>query len=60
MTCTIAWVLVLITLPLVILWNLTESKAVKINRARTNGQTWKAIADRYNVSPTTARRWASA
>ena len=61
MTCTaFAWLLVLIALPLVIVWNLTESKGVKIRRARSNGQTWPQIAARYGVSPTTARRWAKA
>ena len=59
MTCTaFAWLLVLIALPFVIIWNLTESKAVKIRRARSNGQTWATIAKRYNVSRTTVRRWA--
>ena len=61
MTCTaFAWLLVLIALPLVIVWNLTESKGVKIRRARSNGQTWPQIAARYGVSKTTARRWANA
>ena len=61
MTCTaFAWLLVLIALPLVIVFNLTESKGVKIRRARSNGQTWPQIAARYGVSKSTARRWANA
>ena len=60
MTCTVfAWLLLLVTLPVVIIWNLTESKAVKIRRARNNGQTWATIAKRYSVSPSTVRRWAA-
>ena len=49
-TCAFAWLAVILLLPLVILWNLTESKGTKIRRARSNGRTWKAIAARYNVS----------
>jgi hypothetical protein len=59
LTCLLVWVLVLITLPLLLLWNLTESKGTKIRRARANGQTWKVIAKRWGVSPTTCRRWAT-
>ena len=59
-TCVAAWILVLITLPIVLLLNITESRAVKINRARKNGQTWKQIATRWGCSPSTARRWAMA
>ena len=58
--CALSWALVLVLFPLVLIWNLTESKATKINRARNNGQTWKTIATRYGVSPTTARRWSMA
>ena len=61
MTCTaFAWLLVLIALPLVIVWNLTESKGAKIRRARSNGQTWPQIAARYGVSKSTVSRWAKA
>ena len=59
-TCAFAWLAVILLLPLVLLWNLTESKSTKIRRARSNGRTWKAIAARYNVSTTTVRRWATA
>ena len=61
MTCSaFALLAVLLLFPLVLIWNLTESKSVKIRRARTNGDTWKQIATRYNVSPTTVRRWTMA
>ena len=58
-TCVLVWALVLITLPFLLLWNLTESKGTKIRRARSNGQTWATIAKRWGVSPTTCRRWAA-
>ena len=59
-TCAFAWLAVILLFPLVLIWNLTESKSTKIRRARSNGHTWKAIANRYSISPTTARRWAAA
>ena len=60
MTCTtIAWVLALLFLPIVLLLYVTESRNTRIQRLRRNGHTWKQIAERYNVSVTTARRWAT-
>ena len=59
-TCAFAWLAVILLLPLVLLWNLTESKGTEIRRARANGHTWKAIASRYSISQSTARRWAAA
>ena len=60
MTCTtIAWVLALLFLPIVLLLYVTESRNTRIQRLRRNGHTWKQIADRYNVSVTTALRWAT-
>ncbi len=59
-TCALAWALVLVLFPLIVIWNITESRSTKINRARSNGSTWVAIAKRYSVSPTTIRRWAMA
>ena len=53
-----AWLAVLLLFPLVLLWNVTESKGTKIRRARSQGKTWKSIATRYGVSPSTVRRWA--
>ena len=59
MTTTLAWVLVLILLPVhLILWA-TESRHTRIQRLRRQGHTWKAIAARYSVSPTTVKRWAA-
>jgi DNA-binding NarL/FixJ family response regulator len=58
-TCLLAWAAVLLLSPVLILLNLTESRSVKIRRARANGHTWKAIAARYGVSPSTAKRWAA-
>jgi hypothetical protein len=59
-TCAAAWALALLLLPLIVIWNLTESRHTKIRRWRQQGQTWQAIATRLGVSPTTARRWATA
>ena len=47
----------MVLFPVVLLWNLTESKSTKIRRARRNGRTWKVIAARYGISQSTARRW---
>ena len=58
MTCTIVWVLVILTLPIVFLLWITESKHTRIKRYRRNGMTWKQIGEHYGVSPTTARRWS--
>jgi len=57
-TCLLAWAAVLLLLPVLFLLWLTESRSTKINRWRSQGQTWKAIAIRLGCSPTTARRWA--
>jgi len=39
---------------------LTMSKARRVRMHRRSGQTWSAIAQRFNVSPSTVRRWATA
>ena len=57
-TCAMAWLVVLLLMPLVIVWNITESKCTKIKRARNQGKTWRVIAERYGVSQSTVRRWA--
>ena len=57
-TCLGAWALALLLLPLIVIWNLTESRSTKIQRLRRSGQTWTTIATRYGVSVTTVRRWA--
>ena len=47
-----------VTLPLILLFEVTESRPFKIRRWRKQGATWKAIAERLGCSATTARRWA--
>ena len=59
-TCLLATLLAVLTIPLALLLWATESKPTRIARMRRNGWTWKRIAERYGVSPTTARRWAAA
>lgn len=39
---------------------LTMSKARRVRMHRRSGQTWAAIAQRFNVSPSTVRRWSFA
>lgn len=59
MTCTaLAWVVVLLLFPVLILLYATESRSTRIARLRRNGATWAAIGARYGVSRHTARRWA--
>ena len=55
-----AWLAALIFLPALILLWATESRHTRILRLKRNGYTWKSIATRYGVSPTTARRWSMA
>ena len=59
-TCLLAWAAVLLLLPCIVLWNLTESRHTKIQRLRRSGWTWQRIATKLGCSPTTARRWATA
>lgn len=59
-TMTIVLILALILLPLIPLWNITESRRTKIQRARSNGHKWRSTATRYGVSERTVRRWATA
>jgi DNA-binding NarL/FixJ family response regulator len=60
MTTALCWALVLLLLPLHLLLWATESRHTRIQRLRRQGHTWKAIAARYGVSPSTAKRWAAA
>jgi len=57
MTCFTVWVLALITLPVLLLLWLTESPQQRAKRWRKAGHTYKSIASRLSISPTTARRW---
>jgi len=59
-TCTLAWLCAVLMLPFAILWWACESRHTTINKLRSWGYTWKEIGDRYNVSPSTARRWSLA
>lgn len=59
MTTLTATILIALILPFLVLLWFTESKATRINRMRSNGWTWKRIANYYKVkSPSTVRRWA--
>jgi IS30 family transposase len=55
-TCTLAWIAVLILLPLVILFWLTESRQQRCRRLRRAGWTQQRIADHLGCSRTTVRR----
>jgi AraC-like DNA-binding protein len=55
-TCTLAWIAVLILLPLVILFWLTESRTQRCRRLRRAGWTQQRIADHLGCSRTTVRR----
>jgi hypothetical protein len=59
-SCLLWWLLLpLVALLAAILWA-TESRSTRIRRYRSQGLSWKAIASRYSVSPSTVRRWAAA
>ena len=60
MTCFLAWGAALLLLPLILLFWITESPQQRARRWRKAGHTYKSIASRLNVSPTTARRYALA
>ena len=59
-TCLLATVLALLTIPLVILWRLSLTPQQNAKRLRGRGLTYKEIAQQLQISPTTARRWAMA
>lgn len=59
-TCVIATLLAILTIPLLLIWRATESKNATARRLRNQGWTWKRIGERLGVSATTARRWATA
>jgi len=60
MTCLLTWGAVVLLLPVIVLLWLTESKQQRARRWRRSGQTYKTIASKLNVSPTTARRYCLA
>ena len=58
--CLIATVLAILTIPLIILLRITESKQQTAKRLRASGKTYKVIAQITGVSATTARKYALA
>ena len=60
MNTLIVWAAALLLLPLLALWHFTKSKPQRIREMRQRGWTWQRCADRYGISPSTARRWALA
>ena len=59
-TCLVATVLALLTIPLVIIWRLSLTKQQNAKRLRSTGHTYKSIGLQLHVSPTTARRYCVA
>ena len=60
MTTITIWAVALLLLPLLALFHLTKSKPQRVREMRQRGWTWKQCADRYGVSQSTVRRWATA
>jgi len=60
LTCLAATILALLTIPLLILYLVTESRPQRARRWRRAGMTQQAIADRLGVSRTTVRRMLAA
>jgi DNA-binding IclR family transcriptional regulator len=58
--CLAATVLAVLTIPLLILYLLTESRPQRVRRWRRSGMTQQAIADRLGCSRTTVRRMLAA
>lgn len=59
-TCLLATVLALITIPLVLIWRLSLTPQQNAKRLRSKGLSYRSIASAINVSPTTARRYCLA
>ncbi len=60
MTCALAWAAALLFLPVIVLLYVTASPQQHAKRLRAKGWTYKQIATRIKVSPTTARKYALA
>ena len=60
MTTLTLWAAALLLLPLIVLFHLTKSKPQRIREMRSRVWTWQRCADRFDISPSTARRWAAA
>ena len=56
LTCLLATVLAILTIPLLVIYLLTESRPQRARRWRRDGMTQQAIADRLGCSRTTVRR----
>jgi hypothetical protein len=54
--CILATLLAILTLPLVLLLYITETRQQRARRWRTAGWTQQRIADRLGISRTTVRR----
>ena len=57
---TIAFILCLITLPIILLLYITATPQQHAKRMRSSGCTYRVIAQRLGVSPTTARNYCLA
>ena len=55
-TCLLATLLAILTIPLLVIYLLTESRPQRARRWRRDGMTQQAIADRLGCSRTTVRR----
>ena len=54
----LAWVAVILTLPVILLLRITEPRHVTIKRLKRSGHTWEQIGKRYGKSTSTVRRWS--
>lgn len=54
--CLLAWVAVVVTLPVVLLLWMTESQTQRCRRLRRQGWSQQRIADHLHISRTTVRR----
>ena len=59
-TCLLSWGAVVLLFPILFILWLTESKQQRAKRQRNAGHTYKEIAAKLRISPTTARRYCLA
>jgi hypothetical protein len=59
-TCLLATLLAVLTIPLVLILWASESPQQRARRWRKAGNTYRSISERLGVSQTTARRWCAA
>lgn len=55
-----ACLLALFTLPLLVLWRLSQTKQQKAARMRSYGWTWEQVGNALGVHRTTAAKWGKA